>query len=204
MEDLQEEPELEEEEEEDGGAPNGSQPCGDNNEPLIKSGLDPRPIMVRNPSGGCMIINAKTKNLSNGKHDPSKRSGGHRKALLQTNFSVTGLNEIRTERIPTEIEMNLQYQTPNNHNNHTMYNNNYNNGAVHTNGVVNGVKSDHNYYYDDDGNANDSDYNCAPTRPVSLHLKSTFTTFKPPRPGSMLVEKVTAKVVDLPKGELKN
>ena len=171
MEDLQEEPELEEEEaehkgevepleetkvdmdEEDSQKENQKPELVKHNSEFKKPDVLTRPtlpVRLTPPTVPC-IINARTK---------AKNGRVGKKALLQTNFSVTGLNEIKTEQIPTEIEMNFQIS-----------------------GQENG------------------DNNSPPSRPVSLHLKSTFSTFKPQRPGSMLVEKVTTKMIDLPKGQ---
>ncbi|XP_011501704.1 PREDICTED: uncharacterized protein LOC105365286 [Ceratosolen solmsi marchali] len=148
MEDLREEPELEEEEQnEEEEEEDESENEMTNTEIVIKAngklGIPKSPTLVR------------------GARVPKPRNGSLKsahKALLQTNFSVTGLNEIKTERIPTDRDPHIVLQC----------------------------------------DVSPGSNNCPPTRPVSLHLSRTFTTFKPPRPGSMHVEKVTAKILDSP------
>ncbi|KAJ8683560.1 hypothetical protein QAD02_019352 [Eretmocerus hayati] len=99
-------------------------------------------------------------------HCSKKIGSTARKPLLQTNFSVTGLNEIKTEFIPSDREQRIVLQC-------------------------------------DLSGPTNVDSNSAGSRPLSLHLNSTFTTFKPanvqPRPGSMHLERVTTKMVDTPR-----
>ncbi|XP_023314023.1 uncharacterized protein LOC106648034 isoform X2 [Trichogramma pretiosum] len=93
---------------------------------------------------------------------PVRSNNGKRKALLQTNFSITGLNEIKTERIADDQDSRFVLQCD-----------------VTARDVADGAPG-----------------RPGTNRPVSLHLNSTFTTFKPPRPSSVVLEKVTAKIVD--------
>lgn len=137
MEDLQEEPELEEEEQQQNDEEEEEDEEEDSG--TISNGKQPQTPPVSSTNG-----------------KPKPKTG--RKPLLQTNFSVTGLNEIKTECIPSE----------------------------HDHRIV--LKCDIS-----------ADSGAPPTRPVSLHLNSTFTTFKPPvpaRPESVHLEKVTTKMID--------
>ena len=134
MEDLTEEPELEEEEQVEEEKDVEDQDEESDEEPMV-NGKSEQPMRSQ-------PVRSHTKRGRN--------------ALLQTNFSVTGLNEIKTEHIPTEHDHRIVLQC-------------------------------------------DITAEEPPSRPVSLHLNSTFTTFKPPRPCSALIEKVTAKMMDVPK-----
>lgn len=154
MEDLREEPELEEEEQNEAVVEEDEEDEESETEPVLTNTeisieANGKPQVLTRPSEP--VRSSAAKNAGTGS---LKRRGRSRKALLQTNFSVTGLNEIKTESIPTDADHHIVLQCD--------------------------ITAD----------------NCPPMRPVSLHLNSTFTTFKPPRPGSMVVEKVTTKMID--------
>lgn len=94
MEDLREEPELEECEEED-----------ENAEDEVDEEADDEETRMNVDDTGAEVLVRPVRNPTLGRHSrcdaPVPMS--HGKRMLETNFSVTGINEIRTNEIPTSV-----------------------------------------------------------------------------------------------------